>query len=295
VYFLTSYSGGSRVLLEGLAPNAERNYEMGDKFAPVEALVNQGYDPIQLMQWYSERRVFEAWAKAMQKDNDDFLRLIREERDRRMKEADAQAANYCNYNASVTGLIPGGQVAAAVFAFLGWQYGKDPKDRIGPAWTQEEFERDFRPIMENRPTLIDPVVLDLKGSGRIDTLDVNNGLYCDYYADGFLEATGWVSPDAGILVIDRNGDGIVNNVSELFGDQTPLPNGQPAGNGFQALAALDGNKDGKISAADRAFPLLKVWRHANGDGYSDQDELRTDKTSWATNPAELQPTTALLS
>ena len=83
-----------------------------------------------------------------------------------------------------------------------------------------------------------PVVLDLTGSDQIDTLNVNEGVYFDYDGDGFAEATGWVSSDAGILVIDSNGNGVLDNGSELFGSLTPLPNGQLADDGFQALAAL---------------------------------------------------------
>ena len=100
-------------------------------------------------------------------------------------------------------------------------------------------------------------------------------MYCDYYGDGFAEATGWVSPDAGFLFMDRNANGVIDNGSELFGSLTPLPGDQPAANGFQALAALDSNQDGMIDAQDPAYSQLRVWASSSGDENWQQGELFT--------------------
>lgn len=122
--------------------------------------------------------------------------------------------------------------------------------------------------------IYDPIVLDLNGDG-IQTIDVNNGVFFDNDANGFAERTGWVNSNDGLLVIDRNGDNVINNGQELFGDQTVLSNGTRAASGFQALADLDSNSDGKIDINDKAFSQLRVWRDLNGDGYSSADELST--------------------
>ena len=45
--------------------------------------------------------------------------------------------------------------------------------------------------------------------------------------------------------LDRNGDGIINNGTELFGDATTLYTGGKAADGFAALAQEDTNLDGK--------------------------------------------------
>ena len=119
-----------------------------------------------------------------------------------------------------------------------------------------------------------PLVLDLDGDG-IETTSLNDGSYFDHDANGFAEKTGWVASDDGLLVMDRNGDRIVNDGKELFGDQTILKSGTKAANGFQALADLDDNKDGKIDANDSAFSQLRVWQDFDGDGYSSGDELYT--------------------
>lgn len=65
-----------------------------------------------------------------------------------------------------------------------------------------------------------------------------------------------------------------NDGRELFGAGTQLENGQRAGHGYAAMAALDSNADGKLSAADAKFGELKVWVDANHDGKTDAGELK---------------------
>jgi hypothetical protein len=107
-----------------------------------------------------------------------------------------------------------------------------------------------------------PLVLDLDGDG-IETTGVKAGAYFDHGGDGFAEQTGWVGKDDGLLVLDGNNNGIIDDGKELFGDNTLLATGQKADNGFAALAELDTNHDGKIDAADPNFSQLKVLK---GDG-----------------------------
>ena len=124
--------------------------------------------------------------------------------------------------------------------------------------------------------IYDPLALDLDGNG-IRTVAANqfSGSLFDHDGDGIRTASGWVGKEDGLLVYDRNGDGIINNGSELFGDATRLKNGGTAAHGFAALADLDDNGDGKIDAADKAFSSLRVWRDLNQDGISQEGELLT--------------------
>jgi hypothetical protein len=110
-----------------------------------------------------------------------------------------------------------------------------------------------------------PIMLDLDGDGVIKTLGTEAGIHFDHDANGFAEQTGWVSPDDGLLVMDRNNDGIINNGRELFGDNTILKNGSLATDGLQALADLDDNKDGKININDSSFNQLRIWKDVDGD------------------------------
>ncbi len=121
---------------------------------------------------------------------------------------------------------------------------------------------------------VDPLILDLDGDG-VETTNVKDGAYFDHDGNGFAEQTGWVSSDDGLLVMDRNNNGTIDNGKEIFGDQTILQNGQRATDGFQALAELDSNSDGVIDVNDTAFSNLRIWQDVDGDGYSAADELFT--------------------
>jgi hypothetical protein len=123
-------------------------------------------------------------------------------------------------------------------------------------------------------SLRSPIVLDLNGNG-ISTLSVQNGTKFDLSADGSSVQTGWVAPSDGLLVLDRNQDGIINDGSELFGTSTTLQNGLKAIDGYQALSELDSNQDGVINSQDTAFSKLGVWIDSNSDAQTDDGELKS--------------------
>src|SRR5471032_2651420 len=75
--------------------------------------------------------------------------------------------------------------------------------------------------------------------------------------------------------MDLNGNGNIDNGSELFGSGTTLADGQKAANGYAALAELDTNHDGVINSQDAAFGKLDVWVDSNADGISEAGELHT--------------------
>ena len=120
----------------------------------------------------------------------------------------------------------------------------------------------------------DPLVLDLDGDG-IETTSTRDGtvILFDHDGDGIKTGTGWVKPDDGWLVLDRNGNGTIDTGRELFGVDTRKSNGQLATDGFDALKDLDANGDGKIDAADSVFANLRIWRDLNQDGTSQANEL----------------------
>jgi len=68
---------------------------------------------------------------------------------------------------------------------------------------------------------------------------------------------------------------VIENGSELFGNNTMLVNGLPVINGFAALAEYDGNGDGVIDANDAIWSQLRVWRDDNRVGATDEGELVT--------------------
>ena len=112
-----------------------------------------------------------------------------------------------------------------------------------------------------------PLILDLDGDG-IELIALEDyHVRFDIDGDGFRERTGWLKSDDGFLVFDRNSDGYINDISELFGNQTT--------DGFIELQELDSNNDGQITSADTNFAQLQIWRDLDQDGYSDVQELFT--------------------
>ena len=129
------------------------------------------------------------------------------------------------------------------------------------------------PTFGNAPYVKSPLVIDLDGDG-IATYSIHNkGVYFDIDADGFAEATGWINNKDAFLVLDKNGNGVIDNANELFGDSTKLANGENAVNGFEALKELDTNGDGVIDANDAGWENLMLWADAINDGLSQSEEL----------------------
>ncbi|MDO4225917.1 MAG: hypothetical protein Q4C94_00360, partial [Neisseria sp.] len=134
---------------------------------------------------------------------------------------------------------------------------------------------DYRNLnRDGKYHIVDPLVLDLDGDG-IETVGTQGyaGALFDHDKDGIRTSTGWVAADDGLLVIDRNSDGLINNGGELFGDSTVLKDGSNAAHGYAALAEFDSNSDGLIDNKDEKFADLKIWRDLNQDGVSQEGEL----------------------
>ncbi len=92
-------------------------------------------------------------------------------------------------------------------------------------------------------------------------------------AIGRSVATDWPSAETPWLAMDRNGNGTIDDASELFGSSSRLAGGGRAPNGFVALRELDSNGDGRITPADEGWSKLLVWSDRDGDRVSSAGEL----------------------
>ncbi len=119
-----------------------------------------------------------------------------------------------------------------------------------------------------------PIILDLTGDG-VTTLAASAGTYFDLRNTGFAQLTGWAAPTDGLLVWDRNSNGVIDDGAELFGNYTQTSGGATAANGFAALASYDTNHDGVINASDPIWSNLKIWVDANSNGVTDPGELHS--------------------
>jgi hypothetical protein len=135
------------------------------------------------------------------------------------------------------------------------------------AFLLDTFDPDKVIINHLKHILKDPVVLDLDGDGVVLSTLNSSSVHFDFNGDGFAERTGWVSATDGILAIDRNSNGLVDNGLELFGSSTQ--------DGFAVLETFDSNNDGVIDAQDSQFGNLRIWKDINQNGVSDAGELQT--------------------
>lgn len=116
-----------------------------------------------------------------------------------------------------------------------------------------------------------PVVFDLDGDG-IELISIEDStIEFDVNGDGFLDRIGWVAPDDGFLALDRNGDGIVTDGTEIS-FIADLPGAETD---FEGLVAFDTNGDGVLDAQDQQFAEFLIWQDLNQNGFSEQNELKT--------------------
>ena len=121
-----------------------------------------------------------------------------------------------------------------------------------------------------------PILIDAKNQG-FHLTNLPSGVKFTFGAN--LLQTSWTNPDYSNawLALDRNGNGVIDDASELFGNLTPQPAG-PHPNGYKALAVFDdpkngGNGNGKIDPGDAIWPSLRLWIDRNHNGISEPSEL----------------------
>ncbi len=113
--------------------------------------------------------------------------------------------------------------------------------------SREKYE-ELTISLKQGDALIDPLVLNLNGLGAsFDGMKFE----FDLDVDGKTEMIHAPSAGTVFLAYDKNGNGVIDDGSELFGPSS--------GNGFSELAALDEDNNGWIDENDSVFSKLRLW------------------------------------
>ncbi len=113
------------------------------------------------------------------------------------------------------------------------------------------MSRSFSQYVGRRMEMVnfcDPLVINLNGN----VAEVSDQkFFFDLDADGEEEAISRLCEDSGYLALDLNGNGKIDDGSELFGTRS--------GDGFADLAQYDEDKNGWIDENDSIWDKLKIW------------------------------------
>lgn len=106
--------------------------------------------------------------------------------------------------------------------------------------------REYR--LQKEVVLTDPLILNFEGD---NAQLANRSFAFDLDLDGDSELISYLDSNSAFLALDNNGDGLINDGSELFGAVT--------GDGFAELAAYDEDGNNYIDEADSIYSDLLLW------------------------------------
>jgi len=113
-----------------------------------------------------------------------------------------------------------------------------------------------------------PIAVDLDGDG-VEYLGRDAGVVFTDEPSGESVNTAWVGPDDGLLVIDADNSGTVNQSKEYVFTQWT----DKAETDLEAIAEVfDTNKDGVLDAQDEQWDQFGVWQDTDSDGVTDEGE-----------------------
>lgn len=132
-----------------------------------------------------------------------------------------------------------------------------------------EMKENIRKV-KSSPHPVTPIIVPLQGETSLaELLDPKLRTHFDLDARSEGRSWPWVRPSTGILVWDPMRTGRITSGRQLFGSVTWWMFFE---NGYRALASLDTDNDGWLTAAE--LRGIRLWIDANGDGKSEPREMR---------------------
>lgn len=132
--------------------------------------------------------------------------------------------------------------------------------------TPDDYFKIDQLVVSTKSATVTPIAIDLDDDGIETVARADAAGAFDLFGNGQAIRSGWLAGDDGFLAVDSNGNGKIDDITELFG-------GGGRGDAFAKLADYDSNGDSVVDANDAAFASLKVWRDANGNHQTDAGEL----------------------
>lgn len=118
-------------------------------------------------------------------------------------------------------------------------------------WSYKRTSESFR----SGDALIDPIVINYDGPSTHLT---QKKFEFDIDMDGAADQISFATKGSGFLAIDKNGNGKIDDGSELFGPKT--------NDGFSELAEYDDDGNGWIDENDEIFNQLRIWERDESGG-----------------------------
>lgn len=117
---------------------------------------------------------------------------------------------------------------------------------------------------------ITPLAVPLRaGLQPEELIDATASVRFDADGSGWKHSWTWLKPNAAWLVFDPASRGEITSALQMFGSVTFWMFWQ---DGYQALAALDNDRNGRLEGSELAG--LALWHDANGNGVSEPGEVQ---------------------
>jgi hypothetical protein len=119
------------------------------------------------------------------------------------------------------------------------------------------------------PRPVTPIAIPLSDGATVKTIiDLNAAVPFDADGSGRRRAWTWITDQAGWLVYDASGRGQITSALQWFGESTFWAFWN---NGYEALRALDDNRDGELRGSELRH--LAIWHDTNHNGRSERGEV----------------------